>query len=292
MKKIIIFCSFLLVVLSVSAEMLDSLSVSVLDSCLTYLHLDPSELGFEKAWVKDDTFKLKVIDHLLDNPLDLPEYVEETVDEADQNWEDPVKFLEYASSQLDAELGDIEIENPGSAFVLLENAMIEAEKYREKALQDLDELELHDLIMSTPGLWADENDPRIKELAGSWQCEFKTEVDTSRVVDKDRILNIIKKIDRTSLNTSGMIFAGIIWEIYQNADWNKQELVTPNHVLAGMQGEMLAHWHTDFGDIVIGGKGDNVYNYDYAVIIDLGGTTLIAVEPVEQWENWEILFQQ
>jgi len=37
-------------------------------------------IGFEKAWVKDDTFKLKVIDHLLDNPLELPEYVEETVE--------------------------------------------------------------------------------------------------------------------------------------------------------------------------------------------------------------------
>lgn len=275
MKKTLFLCLFLFVAnFFLQAEILDSLSVSVLDSCLTYLHLKPVELGFEKAWVKDDTFKLKVIDHLLDNPLDLPECVEETVDFANETCDDPVKFLEYASKQLDCELGDLEIENPGNALELLERAMIEAEKYRKKALQNLDEWELHDLIMSTPGLWADENDPRIEELAGSWQREIDAEVDTSRVVDKDKLLNIIKKIDRTCLNSAGMIFAGIVWEISQNTDWDDEQLVTPNHVLAGMQGEMLAHWHTSFGDIVVGGKGDNVYNYDYAVIIDLGGNDI------------------
>jgi len=138
-KILTILCSILLVVLiNLSAEiqdpaikvvcsnMLDSLSVSVLDSCLAYLHLEPYELGFKKAWVKDDTFKLKVIDKLLDNPLELPEYVEETVEIADQSIDDPVKFLEYASEQLDCERSDIEIEDPGSALELLENAMISA----------------------------------------------------------------------------------------------------------------------------------------------------------------------
>ncbi len=281
--KIIFLCSFLLVtaypatagedgfaaVSFLQTQMLDSLSVTVLDSLLNYLHLERSELGFEKAWVKDDTFKLKVIDHLLANPLDLPEYVEKTQTEIEQN--DPPQLLEYASSQLDCELGDVEIQYPGNALELIELAMIEAEKYRKKALQNLDEWELHDLILSAPGLWADEEDPDFELLKGSLQREFNAEVDTSRVVDKDRLLNIIKKIDRTALNTAGMIFAGIIWEVYQNTDWESEELIVPNHVLSGVQGEMLAHLHTDFGDIIIGGKGDNVYSYDYAVIIDLGG---------------------
>ena len=274
-KIIILFCSFLFAVTSfLNAEMLDSLSVSILYKCLTYLHLEPFELGFEKAWVKDDTFKLKVIDHLLDNPLELPKYVEETVKNADLSLDDPVKFLEFASQQLDCELGNVKIENPGNALELLEMAMIEAQKYRKQALADLDEWELHDLIMSAPGLWADEEDPASELLEGAWQLEYNTFVDTSRVVDKDRLLNIIKKIDRVALNKAGMIFSGVVWEIFQNTNWDEEELTVPNHLLMGAEGEIICHWQTGFGDIIIGGNGDNVYSQDFAVIIDLGGNDI------------------
>ncbi|MDO9576306.1 MAG: HEAT repeat domain-containing protein [Candidatus Cloacimonadales bacterium] len=286
-KTLIIICSLLFVVNfllqaemldspgeGVNPKMLDSLTVSVLDSCLAYLHLEPFELGFEKAWVKDDTFKLQVIDHLLDNPLDLPKYVEETVNTADMSLNDPVKFLEFASRQLDCELGNVEIENSGNALELLERAMIEAEKYRKQALADLDEWELHDLIMSVPGLWADEEDPSSELLKGAWQHEFQAEVDTSRVVDKDRILNIIKKIDRVALNKAGLIFSGAVWEIYKNTNWEDEELTPPNHLLMGVQGEIVAHLETSFGSIVIGGKGDNIYSQDFAIIIDLGGNDI------------------
>ena len=281
---ILILCSFMFVVsINLSAEildssgervntkMMDSLTVSVLDSCLAYLHLEPFELGFEKAWVKDDTFKLKVIDHLLDNPLDLPEYVEETVEAADLSIADPVEFLKFASKQLDCELGNIDIENPGAVIYLLESAMIEAEKFRKQASADLDEMELHDLIMSAPGLWIDEEDANSELLKGAWQREFHVEVDTSRVIDKDRLLNIIKKMDRHSLNQAGRIFAENIWRIYQTVNWEEQQLIKPDQSIQGTSGEILFYKNSDLGKIIIGGKGDNVYSEDFAIIIDLGG---------------------
>jgi HEAT repeat protein len=271
-KSITIFCSLLFIVsFGLSAEMLDSLSVTVLDSCLAYLHLEPFELGFEKAWVKDDTFKLKVIDHLLDNPLELPEYVEETVEIADISIDDPVEFLEYASKQLDCELGNVDIENSGSAIVMLETAMIEAEKYRKQALVDLDEMELHDLIMSAPGLWADEEDPESELLKGAWQIKYHAEVDTSRTVDKDRLLNIIKKIDRVALNKAGIIFSDVIWQIFKSTNWEEQKLIESDQIIKGASGKILYYQNSDLGNIIIGGKGDNVYSDDYAIIIDLGG---------------------
>nr|HPR18823.1 hypothetical protein [Candidatus Cloacimonadota bacterium] len=270
--KVLFFCLLLLAAnFLLQAEILDSLSVVALDSCLTYLHLTPAELGFEKTWVKDDTFKLQIVDHLLNNPLDLPEYMEKTADNADSTLEEPTDFLRFASTQLDCSALDCEIEYNGDVLTALQEGMKEAEKSRKAALQDLAEYDLHDLIMIAPGLWADEEDPDLGSLMGAWQREFGVEADTSRVVDKNKLLDIIKKIDRSKLNEAGLIFSQTIWQIYQNTNWENVPFTAPDQDIAGVQGEVLAYLTTDLGDIVIGGKGDNIYSRDFAVIIDLGG---------------------
>ena len=103
-KNRIIILTILIHILPIilSAQILDSLTTTVLDSCLNYLHLEHNELGFEKAWAKDDTFKLEIVDYLLDNPLELPGYVEETVKTAKDN--NIGNLAEYITKQLDIEI--------------------------------------------------------------------------------------------------------------------------------------------------------------------------------------------
>ena len=194
MSKIVILIMLILILpIILSAEILDSLTTTVLDSCLNYLHLERNELGFEKAWVKDDTFKLKIVDYLLDNPLELPGYVEETVTNVKR---DSIKELTvYLTQQLDTEIDEnliyhlIDSDKPEEIII---NALDQAEPYLKKFYSKLDTLELHDLIMSAPNLWCGEDDPEDKTLKGSWQREFDVVADTSRTVDKDRLLNIMK----------------------------------------------------------------------------------------------------
>jgi HEAT repeat protein len=273
MKKLLVFCILLIVAHAhLNAQMLDSLSVSVLDSLLNYLHLEKAELGFEKAWVKDDTFKLKKIDYLLANPLQLPAFVEKTQAEIDRH--DPLAMLDFATLQLDLRLEKNQLPPATDPVELLKNTLAVAEKQRQKALQNLDAWELHDLIMSAPALWADEDDPDSVDLVGAWQREFLVEVDTSRTVDKDRLLEIIKKIDRIALHQSGAIFLQTIWHLYQNVDWDTLKMIPPPQKPLGVQGEILAYHQTAFGDIIVGSRGDNIYSRDFAVIIDLGGDDL------------------
>ncbi|MBT3755998.1 MAG: hypothetical protein HOG24_06940, partial [Candidatus Cloacimonetes bacterium] len=267
-SKIIIFVLLIkLLPILLSAQILDSLSTAVLDSCLTYLHLERHELGFEKAWVKDDTFKLKVVDYLLDNPLELAGYVEETVNITQNN---SIKELtEYITQQLDIEFDDklsynsTEFKDPKEIII---NALDQAEPYRKEFYAELDTLEVHDLVMSAPSLWCSEDDEDNEQLKGSWQHEFNAYVDTSRVADKDRLLDILKKLDRSALHRSGLIFLNLLDELQKLTFEDSY-----NKTVNGAEGEILYYAQTKYGEIIVGGKTDNVYSRDFAFIIDLGG---------------------
>ncbi|MBT5420115.1 MAG: hypothetical protein HOK80_04430, partial [Candidatus Cloacimonetes bacterium] len=267
-SKIIIFVLLIkLLPILLSAQILDSLSTAVLDSCLTYLHLERHELGFEKAWVKDDTFKLKVVDYLLDNPLELAGYVEETVNITQDN---SIKELtEYITLQLDIEFDDklsynsTESKDPKEIII---NALDQAEPYRKEFYSKLDTLELHDLIMSAPNLWCGEDDEDNEQLKGSWQHEYNVFVDTSRVADKDRLLDIMKKFDRGALHRSGLIFLNLLEELQKLTFEDSYD-----KTVKGAEGEILYYAQTKFGEIIVGGKTDNIYSRDFAFIIDLGG---------------------
>ena len=253
-----------------SAQILDSLTTTVLDSCLSYLHLEHNELGFEKAWAKDDTFKLEIVDYLLDNPLELPDYVEETVKIAkDKNIGN---LAEYITKQLDIEIDKmLEFHSTDSKIPenIIVNALDQAEPYLKEFYSRLDTLELHDLIMSAPNLWCGEDDPEDIALKGNWQQEFNVTVDTSRSVDKDRLLDIMKKLDRNSLHTAGLIFINLIEEL-QHCNFDNFKMIEYGNI-EGAEGEILHYAQTEYGELIIGGKGENVYSRDFAFIIDLAG---------------------
>ena len=253
-----------------SAQILDSLTTTVLDSCLSYLHLEPYELGFEKAWAKDDTFKLEIVDHLLDNPLELPGYIEKTVEIVkDRSIEE---LTDFVTKQLDVKI-DKTFEycstNSTRPEDIIVNALDQAEPYLKKFYSKLDTLELHDLVMSAPNLWCGEDNPEDIDLKGSWQQEFNVTVDTSRSVDRDRLLNIMKKLDRSSLHTAGLIFLNGIEKLISK-DFSNLELYS-GEIIEGAEGKILYYVQTKYGELIIGGKGENIYSRDFAFIIDLGG---------------------
>jgi len=264
-KQFVLFLIiFFLMSSFLSAQIMDSLTTAALDSCLTLLHLEKEELGFEKAWAKDDTFKLSIIDDLLDDPLFLPEYTQQTANSVENNQIN--ELYTYIIKQLDGDLKNEQIIKNNKSEEIeekIEQTLDKAEQYRRSFYADLSSQEIHDLILVAPGLWCESEEDSLK---GSWQKEFNVAVDTSRVVDKDDLLNIFKKLDKDQLYTSGYIFMQLV-----------NDLITmdfPDDIrfkIDGVTGEVLYYQQTKYGDLVIGSKDDNIYTKDFAFIIDIGG---------------------
>jgi hypothetical protein len=62
-------------------EGLDSLAAATLGRALNYLRVKPAELGFDKLYADDDTFRLGVVAEILGDPLKLPGWQNRTLEE-------------------------------------------------------------------------------------------------------------------------------------------------------------------------------------------------------------------
>jgi len=271
--------------------MLDSLDRKMLDSALVLLNIKPEELGFDKLWAADDTFRLAVVEKYLDDPYAFPGYVDETQTVIDSFSREPLEMLRFISNQLqvDPEAKPVRIPDspdmtydPVDPFHVWIDALKEAEPLRRQFYAGLDSLDLHDLIMAAPGLWCEEEDDSLKKLiTGSWQREFNVQFDTSRDAGSDRILDIMKKLDRDALSQTGMLVipaAQVTARGLTDNGFNGQAQTDEESVnrvgltvIEGVKGEVLYHSETEWGSFIIGGSGDNVYYGDFAAILDLGG---------------------
>ncbi len=274
---------FVMQVIPASGQMLDSFDRAMVDSALKMLKLTPEELGFDKSWVEDDTFKIAIVEELLSNPLALPGYVDETMAMLDSNVLRPFDLLTFVSEQLAVDPNkkplkppkpiDIEF-NTDDPFKLWITALEQAEPYRRNFYAELDSLELHDLIMAAPTMWGDDDDSTNEERVGSWQREFNVPVDTSREVNSDRLLDIIKQLDMDELFKAGLIVVPTAQKMArgfgQSRDgWlEKQPLTEP---IEGVIGSVLLYQETEWGKFIVGGSDDNIYTGDFALIIDVGG---------------------
>ncbi len=264
------------------AQMLDSLDRAMIDSALGLLNLKPEELGFDKLWAADDTFRLAVVEKYLNDPYIFPDYVDETQVMVDSFARKPYEMFDFINQQLivdpEAKLKKAPAAtewafDPASPFAMWIQAIEQAEPYRKDFYADLDSAELQDLILAAPGLWSEEENDSLRNLIkGSWFREFDVEYDTSAEVGTDRILDIIKKLDMESLIHAGMIAVpaaqmtarGFASEGFTGEPYDKK--------VEGVVGEVLYYLESEkWGRMIVGGEGDNIYYGDFTVILDPGG---------------------
>jgi HEAT repeat protein len=161
--------------------------------------------------------------------------------------------------------------DPADPFALWLAALKTAEPARIAFYEELDSLELHDLIMAAPVLWNEAEDSVKSLLEGSWQNEFGLSVDTSREVNIDYILDSIKKLKMNELMRAGMIVAPAAQVMAISFGENGYLGATGDITVEGVTGSVLYYQETEWGNFVIGGPDDNVYNGDFALIMDAGG---------------------
>lgn len=262
------------------AQMLDSLDRVMIDSSLILLNLRPDELGFEKCWVEDDTFRLAVVERYLSDPLALPAYIDETKAAIDSFSRKPLDLMKFFSDQLKVNPkakstrippGPSTAYDPQDPFKTWFETLEIAENYRRRFFADLDSLEIDDILMAAPGLWSEDEDSVKREIVGSWHREFGLEPDTSREFDSDHLLDLFKKLDMEALYQAGMLTLPAAQLVARGADESGCSLTPLEENIESVSGEVLYYTENKWGIFVIGGAGNNVYNGDFAGIIDLGG---------------------
>ncbi|NQT33830.1 HEAT repeat domain-containing protein [bacterium] len=270
--------------IEVDIPMLDSLDRAMIDSALTLLNLRPEELGFDKMWVEDDTFRLDIVERILEHPLELPEYVDSTTAVIDtfSVTGDFGFLLGFVGDQLKVDIKTAKrkpvewepvnptVTDPFAGWI---QALEVSEPLRREFYEALDSLDLNDLIMAAPTLWSNDESEVNAKLVGAWQFVRGIEVDTSREVDSDRILDIISKLDLQPLLEAAEIIALTAMATAEDFSW--EEYCQPQRIdsgeIEGVTGEILYYRETSWGKMVIGGRGNNVYDADFSAIIDLGG---------------------
>ncbi|MCX7785055.1 MAG: HEAT repeat domain-containing protein [candidate division WOR-3 bacterium] len=281
-----------------------------INECLQIQSITEKELGFEKKWAWDSIYRLKIVTQLLDQPLQTPDYLDKSINEIDNFKDKIVNQLSFLSNQIDLEIThqdlkklDKEIElhiktgihiKPGLHIKTSRNLISKvntilasyecADKYLRQSIRNLSRSEIDKLLMMTPVLWSDEEDT-LSGLKGALHREFGIEIDTSKKIEIDTILELFTKIDRKALALSGLAVAMGIENVMPDLGKIFFDSL-PKFNVDGIIGSVYFYQETKWGKIVIGSEEDNVYygndtfgndkyrarTYkNYALIIDIGG---------------------
>ncbi|MCX7732655.1 MAG: HEAT repeat domain-containing protein [candidate division WOR-3 bacterium] len=269
---------------------LDSVARGALNDALVIQGMQEQELGFFKFWAVDSFFRLKVVERLLSRPLEVLPYVEgqgRFVQEHCRNQAGLVRHLyneidvrleRRDSTRLAAEINAELKRKSASAGVegvvnIITAGFAVGKRYLDRALAKVPGHELDILLGEAPGFWRDEGDTLERSFSGRLHQEFGRVYDTSRQVKSETLLAYARKIDRRALALSGLAVVSAVQralEILKTAPGESLPAIS----VAGVRGEVVYYQESEWGRIIVGGDGDNVYETPAAVIVDLGGNDI------------------
>ncbi|MBM3324985.1 MAG: hypothetical protein FJY66_04890, partial [Calditrichaeota bacterium] len=262
------------------AETLSSDKRTALRAALEKIDTREYELGFDKLWVDDDTFRLSLIDTLMNNPLKIPDYGDNFVASLPDTTGDFSRFLKERAHDLDCDIAphiadSIDRVLAGAPpvdiapFGLALTTFRLASGFLEQAFASLTPDERQVILIGAPVFWADEDDKADDTLKGALHRAWGQVVDTTVRADTDTLLSLAAKVDRQALMAATYAF------------WTGLAKVTDQWLFAkspfsatqvdGVEGLVLAKEQTPYGLFVLGGRGPNIYRRRFAFVLDLGG---------------------
>jgi len=257
-----------------------------LDEALKAINMTRHDFEYEKKWHgENDPFRLKVVENLMDYPLEVPAYVSNAKDEVLRAKENLKAVIFYQAKQLDIKLtpqDTIKLKNrinKGTKKIRLEDKVPEpignalsfllssfdfAKEHLDRAFSLLTREEIDSLLMKSIHIFSDEDDSTDDTLKGVLQREFEVAVDTTWEVEEKDILRMAKKVDRRELALSGLsVVIGVQEAINILSEWKAEGVNESDSI--------IFTYDTKFGKVVVGGKAENEYKDNYCIIIDLGG---------------------
>ncbi len=270
-------CTVLLLCGTILAAGIEGQERDYLREALASFTISEQELGFDKMWVRDDTFRLSIVTKLMDNPLEVPAFIAEEGNCCDAvNGGALSGLLLHQAALMDAPLPqgfDISFsereqnvfysaalpDEANSAVSIILSAFARALPHLNEAMAALSDKEIKSLLVNGPIIWC-EDTLEADSLQGVLYAEAGLPFDTTEL-EVDSMLHSITKMDKKALFTASMIIQRGI----------EQAVEVLENVAFVEDTAILFEGDVDFGTIIVGGAGNNTYSDDYAIIIDFSG---------------------
>lgn len=262
------------------AQTLSSEKRNALRKALGEIGVQEYELGFDKLWVEDDTFRLALIDTLMLNPLRVPVYGDDFAKSLPDSMGGFGRFVKARARDLDCALPaeptdsiDAALQSVATVeeepFGLVLTTFQLASGFLQEALAPLSPEERRVVLIGAPLFWSDDDDKADDTLKGALHRAWGQPVDTTGRADVDTLLSLAAKVNRQALLAATYAFWEGLWRVAQQ--W--QQVAAPFEATQaeGVDGLVIAKMQTPFGPFVIGGRGPNVYRRPFAFVLDLGG---------------------
>jgi hypothetical protein len=261
---------------------LDSLASVTLLRALDYLEIQPAELGFEKLYADDDTFRLTIVETLLNDPLKIPGWQKAAVERARARVTDPVALVGYLGEMVEASerphdakatanagaathawFGDANARAAGGELRASVDRFVAATREAEIALNTafarLTPEERQMLLIVAPSFWGEIGDPIDKVRKGAIHRELGAPADTAFEPKLDKVLDLAVKLDRPEITRASRLFLAALAELSSAIDAASGSAPAVTTTLEGVTGPITASFETPWGLLVVGGPGPNLY---------------------------------
>jgi HEAT repeat protein len=237
---------------------LDSLASATLLDGLRRLEVAPPELGFEKLYAEDDTFRLGIVEELLRDPLRLPQWQTDVVRTA--------RRLAGEPGPLAASLGELGEATAGVSRMMVPPVDLpeflalcrSAETDLALSFSALTLAEQTRLLVLAPSVWGDWENPDSPDRLRKGMLQFARSLpaDTAFVVSEKPILDAAARVDRGALTAATLQFFTAVSGMAEVAQHLSSSSVSS---MEGILGPITAAQETPWGLFVVGGPGRNVY---------------------------------
>jgi hypothetical protein len=217
-----------------------------LDSSLSYLGLTTKDITFRSDYTICDAYRFSIVDYLLNNPLESIDFV---ISVQDVFW----NSSEQEMFRNLVDLYDLRLDDKEESFkkALQESHQLIMQAFKETP-QDLGKI-FEELTLFSPELTSSIEEDKEGEKRGDSLLMFLK--DNGKKVDYSRLFTACLRL----------------LVAHQNHEAWFEKVKKRTQQISGVQGAILYYEKCDFGEIVVGDTGKNVYEKDFAVIIDLGG---------------------
>ena len=253
------------------APILGPAELYYLRQALRCIKMTPQDLLYKKDLDPGLPYRLKAVDNMMANPIDVPFYTDKLAQNISRPRNTMNELVERLSYQLDLTLPEFKFKQPKS------KGEFYAKLFGEPNLKDIFDLgvksdELFDILFTLLIVMQESGD-LVKESLANLSEEGKKNL--AEKGDSFEVYQGYDSVSREKIITGASFLAYAIEE-------SRKELRNVKPIMGKpakewgldenrVKGGILFYAKTAIGEVIIGDRGPNEYNGDFSLIIDLGG---------------------